>query len=136
MKKKSEGELNQGRVWFRKTDDGVLMGLTSLGIEETGSIERLELPVDGDEFTAKETLGAAEGTHGRVEIPAPFDCVVVEVNTGLQQDSSTLEDDPLEEGWIAKVQVLGEDGEEEDSDEDDEDSDDEEEEDDFEDDES
>jgi glycine cleavage system H protein len=83
----------------------VTLGLTSSAIDTLGEIESLELPEEGDDFVKGEAVGSVDGTHGSLEIVAPASGVVSEINAAAQGEPEMVSEDPLEEGWLIKLEI-------------------------------
>ena len=92
-----------------------------MGLEKIGSVERIELPAEGETFSAREAMATIEGTLGRLIVPAPCDCTILEANPAIVDDKDLVEEDPLDGGWVVRVDAdetdLEPDEEDEDSDE-------------------
>ena len=99
------GEFMDGKLWFTRKLKAVTVGLTSAAIEELGEIEDLTLPSDGDDFEKGEVMVTVEGTHGSLEVIAPASGLVQEVNSALQSEPGVVSEDPLEEGWLVKLEI-------------------------------
>jgi glycine cleavage system H protein len=109
-------EYDEGRIWFKKRGGIVTVGLTEKALEEIGSVQSIQLPVEGDEFTRDDVVAEIEGARANFEVISPMDGGIVSVNESLSEDFDSLQGDPLDEGWIFKLKsVAGEEGEEEDS---------------------
>lgn len=138
------GEFQEGRLWFTRRGDVVTLGVTNLAIEEVGEVQSIEFPDEGADFTKGDTVMTVDGSNGKIEVIAPATGVVHSINQAAQEEPDMVSDDPLEEGWLIKLEMEDasdlkefnvditeeEDEEDEDADEeneDDEDSDDEEE---------
>lgn len=125
LNNKKNGELLDGRVWFQRRDDIITLGLTNVAIQELGEINSVEFPNEGDDFAEGDILATVEGSLSSFELPATTECVVIEVNEAAKTQPEMVSEDPLEEGWIVKVQASNDDNE--DDEEEDEESEDEEE---------
>jgi glycine cleavage system H protein len=99
------GELQEGKVWFSRKLSLLTLGLTHAGVEELGEIEGFDLPDDGEDFTKGEVMLTLEGSRGTLEVIAPASGVISESNAAVQDDSTVIEEDPLEEGWLIKVEI-------------------------------
>jgi glycine cleavage system H protein len=107
-------EYDEGRIWFKKKGRSVWVGLTEKALEEIGGIQSISLPSEGDEFLQDDVVGEIEGEKVAFEIIAPIDGTVVVVNELLSDDHEILESDPLDEGWIFKLQLPKNDEDEDD----------------------
>jgi glycine cleavage system H protein len=92
------GEFLDGKLWFHRKGSMLTVGLTSLAIEEIGSVESVEFPDEGADFEKGETIVTVDGSLGKIEVVTPA--------TGLVQDEPDMvSEDPLEEGWLVKLEI-------------------------------
>jgi len=112
-------EYDEGRIWYRKKGGVITVGLTEKALEEIGGIQGISLPVEGDECLQDDVIGEIEGVKSAFEVISPVDGTIVAVNESLAEEYEVIESDPLDEGWIYKVQIAKAD-EEDDGDDDEE----------------
>jgi len=106
-------EYDEGRIWFKKKGAVITVGLTEKALEEIGTVQGIQLPAEGDEFTQDDVVVEIEGAKVNFEVISPADGGVVSVNEGLNDDLESLQGDPLDEGWLFKLRgAAGADGEE------------------------
>ena len=112
MPKKSRAanivEYDEGRFWFHHKDGVVTLGLTVTAIDEIGSIDSVSLPADGDDFDKSDIVCEVEGEEGKVALSAPAAGFVTEVNTSVESDTAILAEDPIDEGWLVKLEIQDE----------------------------
>lgn len=106
-------EYDEGRIWFKKKGKVVTVGLTEKAVDEIGGIQGLTLPVEGDECQEGDVVGEIEGEKITFEMVAPIAGSIEAVNEELNHDYEILESDSLDEGWIYKVRVAGDEEEDE-----------------------
>lgn len=99
------GEFQDGKLWFHRKGSVVTLGLTNLGIEEVGAVESLEFPEEGDDFDKGDVILSVDGTKGRLEVITPAAGTVSEVNETTKEEPDVVSEDPLEEGWLVKIEV-------------------------------
>src|SRR5688572_9900171 len=99
------GEFLGGRLWFTRKGPVLTLGVTSRAIEEIGSVETIEFPTEGDDFDKGEILLVVSGTKGDVEVMTPSAGTVSEVNASAQEEPEVVADDPLEEGWLIRMEI-------------------------------
>jgi len=115
------GQLNQTRSWVRaigemrfspdhfwvRLDDETqaTIGLTDYLQEKLGEIYRLRLPEEGEEFIKDEPFTMIEAKNGRRELKAPISGEVVEVNYEAAEVPEIVNEDPLTEGWLVRVEM-------------------------------
>jgi glycine cleavage system H protein len=83
------------------------IGISTYAAKTLGDITYVELPAEGDMFSANEPIGAVESVKAAAEILAPVDLKIVSVNSALEDSATTVGLDPEGEGWIAEVEVEG-----------------------------
>lgn len=102
------GELRFSRdhVWVRMEDESqATIGLTDYLQEKLGEIYGLRLPEEGEEFIKDEPFCVVEAKNGRRELRAPISGEVVEVNYEAVEVPEIINEDPLAEGWLIKVEM-------------------------------
>ena len=99
------GEYFDGKLWFSRKGTIVTMGMTNSGIEEVGSVQSIEWPEDGLDFEKGEVILTVDGSNGSIEIPAPASGLVQEINEAAKEEPDMVSDDPLEEGWLVKIEI-------------------------------
>lgn len=86
-----------------------VIGISEYAAEELGDVVYVELPEEGKELTAGDTLGAVESVKSAADINSPIACTVTASNMALEEKPGTInqvpEDDSHGGGWIAKVTV-------------------------------
>lgn len=102
------GELRFTRdhVWVRMEDDiRGTVGLTDYLQEKLGEIYGLRLPEEGEELTKDEPFSLIEAKSGRRELIAPISGEVLEVNYEAVEVPEIINEDPLVEGWLLRVEM-------------------------------
>ena len=99
------GEFLGGKLWFERKGDIVTLGLTDSAIEEIGTIEDITFPDEGEDFDKGEIVVTVDGTHGKLEIKTPAAGVVSEINAVAKAEPGMVSEDPLEEGWLVKLEI-------------------------------
>jgi glycine cleavage system H protein len=84
------------------------MGITDYAQAALGDIVYVQLPKVGDKVTAGTVCGEVESTKSVSDIYAPVSGVVIEINQSLSDSPETINADPYGQGWLAKIEVVGE----------------------------
>jgi glycine cleavage system H protein len=84
------------------------MGITDYAQAALGDIVYVQLPKVGDKVTAGTVCGEVESTKSVSDIYAPVSGVVIEINQLLSDSPETINADPYGQGWLAKIEVIGE----------------------------
>jgi glycine cleavage system H protein len=101
-----EIRFSPDHVWVRMDDDSqATIGLTDYLQERLGEIYSLRLPEEGEEFIKDEPFSMVEAKNGRRELKAPISGEVVEVNYEASEMPEIVNEDPLTEGWLVKVEM-------------------------------
>ena len=99
------GEFLEGKLWFARKGSIVTVGLTSAAIEEIGPVETMEFPDEDDDFGKGDPMLTVSGSRGTIEVIAPATGIIKEINTAAQDEPEMVSDDPLEEGWLVKLEI-------------------------------
>jgi glycine cleavage system H protein len=98
--------FSRDHVWVRMDDDTqATIGLTDFLQEKMGEIYNLRLPEEGEDFIRDEPFSLIEAKNGRRELKAPISGEVIEVNYEVAETPEIVNEDPLTEGWLVKVEM-------------------------------
>jgi glycine cleavage system H protein len=98
--------FSRDHVWVRMDDDiRATIGLTDYLQEKLGEIYGLRLPEEGEELIKEESFSVLEAKNGRRELIAPVSGEVIEVNYDAMEVPEIINEDPLAEGWLVKVEM-------------------------------
>jgi glycine cleavage system H protein len=99
------GEFSDGKFWFTRKGTLITVGVTSGAIEDIGAVESIDLPEAETDFDKGEVVVTVEGTRGSLEVITPAAGLIQEVNDTLKEEPDRLSEDPLEEGWLVKIEI-------------------------------
>jgi glycine cleavage system H protein len=94
--------------WVRIDGDEATIGITDFAVEHLGDLVFVDLPDEGQELTAGDSVAEVESVKAVSEIYSPVTGEVSAVNADLADDQSTLASDCFGEGWLFKVKITGE----------------------------
>jgi glycine cleavage system H protein len=101
-----EMRFSRDHIWVRMDDDSqATLGLTDFLQEKLGEIYSLRLPEEGEEFIKDEFFSVVEAKNGRRELKAPVSGEVVDINYEAMEVPEIVNEDPLSEGWLVKVEL-------------------------------
>ena len=81
------------------------MGITDYAQGELGDIIYLDVTAAvNDEVNAGDVLGTIEAVKTVSEIFSPISGRIVEINTGINDVPSIINQDPYERGWMIKIE--------------------------------
>lgn len=100
-----EGLLySESHEWVKVDGDTAIIGVSDFAQEEMGDITYVDLPSEGDEFSAGESFGALESVKASSDLYTPVSGEVVAVNTELEGAPESVNEDPYG-AWIIKIRM-------------------------------
>ncbi len=91
--------------WAQVDENIVTVGITEFAQEALGEIVYLEMREEGSKVTQGESFGVIESVKAASDLYAPVSGTIIEVNTALLDDPSVLNDDPMNEGWLLRIEM-------------------------------
>lgn len=91
--------------WLKVDDDIGIVGITDYAQDQLGDIVYLEKVEKGKKLKPGEALTTIESVKAVSDVYTPVSGEVVEVNEKLVDDTSIINKDPYDEGWIAKMKM-------------------------------
>jgi glycine cleavage system H protein len=91
--------------WTQVDENIVTVGITEFAQEQLGEIVYVELPEEGQKVTQGQAFGVVESVKAVSDLYSPVSGTVIEVNTSLVDEPSSLNDDPINEGWLVRIEM-------------------------------
>ena len=91
--------------WAQVDENIVIVGITEFAQEQLGEIVYVELPEEGQKVTQGQTFGVIESVKAASDLYSPVSGTVIEINAGLNDDPSVLNDDAMNEGWLIRIEM-------------------------------
>jgi len=91
--------------WAQVDENIVTVGITEFAQEQLGEVVYVELPEEGAKVNQGESFGVVESVKAASDLYSPVSGTVIEVNSGLLEDPSPLNDDPMNEGWLIRIEM-------------------------------
>lgn len=91
--------------WAQVDENIVTVGITDYAQQSLGEVVYVELPEEGQKVTQNEPFGVVESVKAVSDLYAPVSGTVIEVNTSLTDDPSVLNDNPMIEGWLIRIEM-------------------------------
>lgn len=91
--------------YIKVEGDTGLVGISEYAAGQLGAVTYVDMPEEGDTFSAEEEFGAVESRKAASDLFMPVDAEILEVNEDLDSDPRLLNNAPLE-NWIVKVKIL------------------------------
>ncbi len=91
--------------WAQVDENVVTVGITEYAQQQLGEVVFVDLPEEGQKVTQNESFGAVESVKAASDLIAPVSGTVIEVNTSHNEDSGLVNDDPMNEGWLIRIEM-------------------------------
>lgn len=97
--------FHQDHSWARVEGDKITVGMSDFFQKEAGDIVFIDMPEEEDEVEQGEVCGKIQSRKWIGKLVAPVSGEIVEINEDLEDDTSLINSDPYEEGWILKMEA-------------------------------
>ena len=101
----SEKKYSEDHEWVSIQNDIATIGISNHAQESLGDIVFIELPEIGKKVKVKDSLCVVESVKAASDIYSPLDGEIIEVNKGLENDASIINQDAENNGWIFKIKI-------------------------------
>lgn len=91
--------------WAQVDENIVTVGITEFAQDQLGEVVYVELPEEGQKVSQNQSFGVIESVKAVSDLYSPVSGTVIEVNTSLTDDPSVLNDDPINEGWLVRIEM-------------------------------
>ena len=91
--------------WLKVETDIGTIGITDYAQDQLGDIVYLEKVEKGKKLKQGENLTTIESVKAVSDVKTPIAGEVIVANTKVIEDASIINQDPYEEGWIAKIKI-------------------------------
>lgn len=91
--------------WASVDENIVTVGITNYAQENLGEVVYVEIPEPGQKVTANETFGVVESVKAVSDLYAPVSGTVIQVNEGISDNPGPINDSPMDEGWLIKIEM-------------------------------
>ncbi len=100
-----ENYYTKDHEWAQVDENIVTVGITEYAQNALGEVVYVELPEEGQKVTQNETFGVVESVKAVSDLYAPVSGTVIEVNTSIVDDPGVLNDDPMNNGWLIRIEM-------------------------------
>lgn len=104
MKVAAELSYTPTHEWVKKTDQGMVCGITDHAQSELSDIVFVELPEIGKTVAKGDMLCVVESVKAASDIYAPISGTVITANEDLSHAPDKLNHDPYGDGWICVIE--------------------------------
>lgn len=100
-----ENYYTRDHEWALVDENLVTVGITEFAQNALGEVVFIELPEAGQKVTQSQPFGVVESVKSASDLVAPVSGTVVEVNEALNDDPGAVNDDPMNEGWLVRIEM-------------------------------
>ena len=100
-----ENYYTKDHEWAQVDENIVTVGITEYAQDKLGEVVYVDLPEEGNKVTQGEGFGVVESVKAASDLLSPVSGTVIEVNSGLMDDPGILNDDPMNEGWLIRIEM-------------------------------
>jgi glycine cleavage system H protein len=101
----SDYKYTDSHEWFAIDGNVVTMGITKYAADELTDITFVEMKEPGTSISAGEVVGEVESVKTTADVYSAVGGEIVEVNDAATEDPSLLNSDPMDSGWLVKIQT-------------------------------
>ena len=94
-----------GHQWVTIEGEVVTVGFMEEALDELDAIIKVDLPTENDSVEKDEICGELETKDGSLNIYAPVEGTVLEVNTAITDNPDLIHEDPYGDGWVVKIEA-------------------------------
>jgi glycine cleavage system H protein len=91
--------------WAQVDENIVTVGITEFAQNQLGEVVYVELPEEGQKVTQNQPFGVVESVKAVSDLYSPVSGTVIEVNNTLVDDPAPLNDDPMNDGWLVRIEM-------------------------------
>ncbi len=98
----------EDHLWVRKEEgsDQVTIGLSDYGQERLGEIISVDLLSEGEEVSRDDELATIGTASDEVVVYSPVTGKIIEINSSVVESPSIINEDPYEDGWLLKMELV------------------------------
>lgn len=96
-------KYQESHEWARQDGDLVVVGISDYAQDSLGDVVYVEQPEIGSVRKKGEPFGVVESVKAASDVYMPVSGEVVEVNAGLDENPSLVNEAPFKDGWLIKV---------------------------------
>src|SRR3954463_16302763 len=91
--------------WVTIEGEVITVGVMEEALEELDNINKIDLPTENDSVEKDEICGELETKDGSLNIYAPVEGTVLEVNSAIADNPELIQEDPYGEGWVIRIEA-------------------------------
>lgn len=91
--------------WAQVDENIVTVGITDYAQQQLGEVVYVDLPEEGAKLAQGEEFGVVESVKAVSDLISPVSGTVIEINTAHLEDPAMINDDPMNEGWLLRIEM-------------------------------
>jgi glycine cleavage system H protein len=91
--------------WAQADENVVTVGITEFAQQSLGEVVYVELPEEGQKLSQGDAFGVVESVKAVSDLYAPVSGTVIEINQSLIDNPSVLNDNPMVDGWLVRIEL-------------------------------
>ena len=100
-----ETKYTKDHEYIRVEGDVAIVGISDYAQSQLGDVVFVELPKLGKALSKGDEAAVVESVKAASEVYAPVSGEVIEINSGLEAQPGTINEDPEGSGWFMKVKL-------------------------------
>jgi glycine cleavage system H protein len=94
---------SESHVWLEEQSDGIFtLGITEHAQNSLGDIVFVELPSEGQQFTAGESCAVIESVKSASDVIMPIKGEIIAINQQLVEMPELINQEPFNNGWVLR----------------------------------
>jgi glycine cleavage system H protein len=99
----TETYYSEEHEWITVDGETGTVGITGFAQEQLGDIVFVEVIKENEDVAKDEEVAVVESVKAASDIFSPVSGLIIEANALLEEAPETINNDPLESGWIFKM---------------------------------
>ncbi len=101
----AELKYSKDHEWVKIEGDIATIGITDYAQDSLGDVVYVELPNEGENFSAHDSFGSVESVKAVSEIFTPVGGEITEANEDLNDTPEKVNEDPYGDAWLIKIKM-------------------------------
>ena len=98
-------KFTKDHEWVLVNGNIATIGITQYAADALGELVYVELPNIGNAYEVGKPFAVVESSKSASDVYMPISGKIVEVNSSLDGTPELINNSPLQDGWIAKVEI-------------------------------
>ena len=103
----AEFKYTKDHEWVKVEENEAFVGITDFAQSELGDIVYVDINTVGKQINQGDVFGTVEAVKTVSDLYMPVNSKVLEVNPLLAANPEKVNQDPYNDGWMVKVEIIG-----------------------------